>query len=197
MTENNLWMLGKEDERQMNRVRASFDFARRTRSSLSSVAGIRGAICWNRYGRSRSIRLPSQPTKICDEMLNVSVEQIVINELIIDLFFINSWTERKTQLLKGIERNNFWNIWFMILFLIEWMNERRSRYLITLTFDHAKVPENGHCFRKLGMHRGEQDWTFSKLRRFVYRHLSLSTRRLCLKVDTWNNENVKLTFVRI
>lgn len=192
MTENNLWMLGKEDERQMNRVRASFDFARRTRSSLSSVAGIRGAICWNRYGRSRSIRLPSQPTKICDEMLNVSVEQIVINELIIDLFFINSWTERKTQ-GTTFEIFDLWSFFW----LNEWMKDEAFKYLITLTFDHAKVPENGHCFRKLGMHRGEQDWTFSKLRRFVYRHLSLSTRRLCLKVDTWNNENVKLTFVRI
>lgn len=44
--------------------------------------------------------------------------------------------------------------------------------------------ENGHCFRKLGTHRGEQDWTSSKLRRFVYHHLSLSTRRLCLEADT-------------
>lgn len=37
-------MLYKEDERQMNYVRVSFDFARRTRNSLSSVAGTRDAI---------------------------------------------------------------------------------------------------------------------------------------------------------
>lgn len=174
-------MLGKEDERQMNRVRASFDFARRTRSSLSSVAGIRGAICWNRYGRSRSIHLPSQPTKICDKMLNVSVIQIVIGESIVSLFLstlepLNE--ERKMRI------NNFWNNFFFYLWSFFFLNEWKIKHLIILTSDHAKVPENGHCFRKLGTHREEQDWTSSKLRRFVYHHLSLSTRRLCLKVDT-------------
>lgn len=83
------------------------------------------------------------------------------------------------------------------------MNERRSRCLITLTSDHAKVPENGHCFRRLGTHRGEQDWTSSKLPRFVYHHLSLSTRRLCLEVDTekWKRKIINiclnLKYIRI